>query len=267
VPETKVNGGGEGLSLQTLVIAAAASAAAAVVVSHLWKDGTVIAAAMTPVVVAIVKELLARPMESEIVRKPVKQVSRIASSRLPVSGRAPSRGSSGTESIGRPPGDPLAPPPPPTTEPAGLRRDYGHGDGVAPTEGQLTPMRTYGRTRRGPVHLKAAIITGLVGFLIAAAALTLPELLFGGAISSHHDTTLFGGGSSKSKKNNDKGGSTQPNQPKPNKQQTTRATPPPTTGSKPPTKTTPPTSPQPAPQRTTPQQTTPVPTTPSPPTP
>jgi hypothetical protein len=264
VPESK--GNGESLSLQTLVIAAAASAAAALIVSHLWRDGTVIAAAMTPVIVAIVKELLARPMESEIVRKPVQQVGRIASSRLPVSGRA---STGGTVETGRAPRDPLADEPSPT-EPQGLRRDYGRGDGVAPTEAQLTPMRTYGTGRRRPIHLKIAIVTGLIAFLIAAAVLTLPELLFGGAISSKHDTTLFGGGSSKSdkKKNQDNGGTTQPTQPKPNQQLTTRATPPPTTGSKPPTKTTPaPTSPQQSPQQTTPQQTTPLPTTPSPPTP
>jgi hypothetical protein len=258
VPERQANAGGEGLSLQTLVIAAAASAAAAVIVSHIWKDGTVIAAAMTPVIVAIVKELLQRPMESEIVRKPVQKVSGIASSRLPVTGsRTATRG------------DQLADAPPPT-EPGGLRRDYGGGDGVAPTEGQLTPMRTYGSSRRRPLHLKIAIVTGLIAFLIAAAALTLPELLFGGAISSRHDTTLFGGGGSKSdKKNQDKGGATQPNQSKPNQQQsTTPATPPPSSGSKPPPRTTPSqTSPQQSPQQTTPQQTTPVPTTPTPPTP
>jgi hypothetical protein len=233
------------------VIAAAASAAAAVVVSHLWKDGTVIAAAMTPVIVAIVKELLQRPMESEIVRKPVQKVSGIASSRLPVSGsRTATRGT----------GDPVLPP----TE----RQDYGDGDGAPPAEGRLTPMRTYGGARRRPLHLKVAIVTGLIAFLIAAAALTLPELLFGGAISSHHDTTLFGGGSkSGKKKNQNNGPSTQPNQSKPKQQHqaTTPATPPPTSGSKPPPRTTPSqTSPQPSPHQTTPQQTTPVPTTPTP---
>src|SRR4051794_3446426 len=80
MPSGSQEGGGESLSLQTLLIAAAASAAAAVVVSHLWKGGTVIPAAMTPVPVAFVKELLPKPMESEIVRKPVQQVSRVASS-------------------------------------------------------------------------------------------------------------------------------------------------------------------------------------------
>src|SRR3954466_4931609 len=92
--EGKGNGGGESLSLPTLVVAAGASAVAAIVVSHLWKDGTVIAAAMTPVIVAISKELITRPMESELVRKPVQQVGRLASGRIVVPGRTGARGSS-----------------------------------------------------------------------------------------------------------------------------------------------------------------------------
>jgi hypothetical protein len=233
----------------------------------------VIAAAMTPVIVAIVKEMLARPMESELVRKPVRQVSRIASTR-----RAVPTGDGGrverARAATRGTGDPLVPsPPPPRTEPRGVRRDYGPGNGNGPTPGdpELSPMRTYGRGRRRPVHLKAALVTGLVAFLIAAAALTLPELLFGGAISSRHDTTLFGGGGSSKpsqQKNNGKGTSTQPSQQKPSNQQTTPAAPPSTSGSKTPTTSTPaPTSPQQSPQQTTPQQTSPVPTTPGAPVP
>ena len=45
----------------TLIIAAVASVVAAVVVSHLWQSGTLWATAMTPVVVALVKEGLERP--------------------------------------------------------------------------------------------------------------------------------------------------------------------------------------------------------------
>jgi uncharacterized membrane protein YvlD (DUF360 family) len=246
--ENKSTGRGEGLSLQTLVIAAAASAVAAIVVSHVWKGGTVIAAAMTPVIVSIVKELLARPIESEIVRKPVQQVGRIASSKLtvPVRPRTATRGG----------GEPVLPP----TEQ--------HDDAGPPADGEITPMRTYGRMRRRPVHLKIALITGLVGFLIAAAALTLPELIFGGAISSHHDTTLFGGGSTSTNKKNTNGTSTtQQQQSKPGSSQTTPTKPPPTSGGSKPSTTPAPTSPQKSPQQTTPQQTTPVPTAPTTPAP
>jgi hypothetical protein len=51
------------LSLQTLVIASLASAAAALVTSQVWERGKVVTAALTPVIVAIVSELLHRPTE------------------------------------------------------------------------------------------------------------------------------------------------------------------------------------------------------------
>ena len=250
-------GGGEGLSLQTLVVAAGASAIAAIVVSHLWKDGTVIAAAMTPVIVAITKELLARPMESEIVRRPVQQVGRLASSsgRLVVPGRAGARSSGETRVM-----------PPPEERPAAPA----DGGGPPPDDGEeLAPIRTYGRGRRRPIHLKIALITGLVAFVIAAAVLTLPELIFGGAISSHHSTTLFGG--SGGGKQSDKGKnqqnktSTQPQQSKQQNQRTTPAAPPGSGTTKPPPTSGPSsTTPQKSPQDTTPQQTSPIPTTPTP---
>ena len=50
-----------GFSLLTLIIAAVASVVAALVVSHFWQSGTLWATAMTPVVVALVKESLERP--------------------------------------------------------------------------------------------------------------------------------------------------------------------------------------------------------------
>jgi hypothetical protein len=246
--EGKGTGGGESLSLQTLVVAAGASAVAAIVVSHLWKGGTVLAAAMTPVIVAIAKELLTRPMESELVRKPVQQVGRLASSgRLVVPGRAGAQ-SSGEERV-------LPPADEPSTE---------AGNGTA-----AAPIRTYGATRRRPPHLKIAVITGLVAFLIAAAVLTLPELIFGGAVSSHHSTTLFGGGGgSKSKSDKNKNTSTtQQQQSNPGSSQTTPAKPPPTSGSQPQQTTPQRPAPQGSPQQTTPQQTTPVPTTPTTPAP
>jgi hypothetical protein len=52
------------LSIRTLVIASVASAAAAVVTSQFWVHGTWVAAAMTPVIVAVVSELLNRPTEA-----------------------------------------------------------------------------------------------------------------------------------------------------------------------------------------------------------
>jgi hypothetical protein len=50
-----------GLSAGTLVIASVASLTAAVVTSYFWSRGTPIAAAVTPVIVALVSEMLHRP--------------------------------------------------------------------------------------------------------------------------------------------------------------------------------------------------------------
>ena len=51
------------LNMRTLVIASAASATAALVTSRLWIAGTWIAAALTPVLVTLVSEMLRRPTE------------------------------------------------------------------------------------------------------------------------------------------------------------------------------------------------------------
>src|SRR5205823_3008140 len=52
------------LSVRTLLIASVAAATAAIVTSQIWASGTPIAAAVTPVIVALVSELLHRPTEA-----------------------------------------------------------------------------------------------------------------------------------------------------------------------------------------------------------
>ena len=200
----------EGLSLRTLVIAAIASGIAAVVVSQFWRNGTVFAAAMTPVFVAIVKELLERPMESEVVRRSASKVSQVAVAPL----KATTRTGSGRATE--------------TAPPAGGRNGSGHSDVV-----MAGPRRTYSagddsggdgflarlRNLRGR-RLKIAIVTGLLAFVVAAAAFTLPELIFGGSVSSSGRTTFFGGGSDSAEekardenRDGESGGSSQPSDP------------------------------------------------------
>jgi hypothetical protein len=57
------SGGDGGLSVTTLVIASCSAVVATVVVPLFWERGTVIAAAVTPIVVAVVSELLRKPVE------------------------------------------------------------------------------------------------------------------------------------------------------------------------------------------------------------
>jgi MFS family permease len=150
-------GNDDRLSIRTLVIASVASAAAALVTSRFWAPGTAFAAALTPVIISIVSELLHRPAEH-------------------VSRRRASRRAASPASIK-----------PPTYEPPDGR------SGAPETPfGQTT--RAHGRRR---LHLKLALLTGVLAFAIAAAALTLPELIFGRAATTNRDTTIFGGDSPK----------------------------------------------------------------------
>src|SRR5690349_9564013 len=55
--------GGGGLSLRTLAIASAASLTAAMLTARLFPPGTVYTAALTPIIVAAVSEMLNRPAD------------------------------------------------------------------------------------------------------------------------------------------------------------------------------------------------------------
>src|SRR5436190_2601146 len=150
-----------GLDVSTLVIAAISSVVAATVVSRVWQAGTVMATAMTPVIVTLVRESLERP---------AKRVSSIATrAAAPPLARA-------TRAVAEPPPEAYAPPPP-----------------VGPDPG-LTEMRVYRRERATGRRWKLAIGTGLLACMIAIAAMTLPELVAGqSVVSPSHHTTIFGG--------------------------------------------------------------------------
>ncbi len=151
-----------GLQVSTLVAAAIASVVSATVVSRFWQAGTIMATAMTPVIVALVKEMVERP---------ARRVSSIATrAGAPPLARAAQR-------VAEPPPEAQAPPPP-----VGPSPDY-------------SEMRVYGRERATTGRRwKLAIATGLLACLIAIAAMTLPELVAGrSVVSSSHHTTIFGG--------------------------------------------------------------------------
>ncbi len=72
-----------------------------------------------------------------------------------------------------------------------------------PEDSSLGPMRVYrAEARQSPIrriHIRLALLTAMIAFVIATAVLTLPELVFGGAVTSHAKTTLFGGHKHKTK--------------------------------------------------------------------
>jgi hypothetical protein len=151
---------GGGLDVGTLVIAAISSVVAATVVSRVWQAGTVMATAMTPVIVALVKEGLERP---------ARRVSSIATRTAAAPVARASR------AVAEPPPEAYAPPPP-----------------VA--DAGLSEMRVYRRERGTRRRWKLAVGTGLLACMIAIAAMTLPELVAGrSVVSGSHHTTIFGG--------------------------------------------------------------------------
>lgn len=174
-----------GLSVTTLLLASASAAAAALIVPTIWQQGTVVAAAVTPVVVSLVSEVLKRPVarvssvgvwrrtpSGTVVREPGERVPALAIDEGAVRRREE-------------PFDPLVAGRDERWEVAPAARDDPFG--------LREPER---RSRRRPVLI--ALVTGLLAFAIAAVVVTASELaIFGDSVSRPQRTTFFGGAPSK----------------------------------------------------------------------
>jgi hypothetical protein len=175
------------VNIRTLVIASIASAVAAVLTSQFWVQGTWMAAAVTPVIVALVSELLHRPTEVIAERVTSRGVNLLPAT----GGPAPSR--RGEKAAPAEPGSEGGPAAPPV-------RVYRSGTGK--------PVRPRSSRRRIAVGMVA--LTAVLAFAIAAIAMTGTELVTGGSIGKGEgDTTLFSGDSKRS----DRGGDEQQSQP------------------------------------------------------
>ena len=147
-----------GLSLKTLAISSASAVVAATVVPLVWEKGTVIATALTPIITAVAAEMLSRPVE-----------------KIPTVGvwRQTAGGTAIRERV--------------VTEP----------DDVVETRVAVAPEPLDEPERRRRInrrYVRAGVITGLLGFLIAAAFVTASELaLFGGSVAGERRTSIFGG--------------------------------------------------------------------------
>jgi hypothetical protein len=173
-PEEKSSG----LSLQTLLISSISAVIAAVVVPTFWERGSLIATAITPIVVALASEALNRPAKAITAAAPkvARRSATGAALRSPQPTGVGARGG-GPERVahgGVPPwsGD--------ADDPFGLRADE--------------PPR-----RRFPLRL--AVITGLIAAVVGAGVVTASELaVFGHSIGhSGRETSLFGGKTAKAK--------------------------------------------------------------------
>jgi len=174
---------GSGLSVQTLLISASAAVAAATVVPLFWQRGTLIATAMTPVIVALVSEGLRKPVErvSSATPKVSRRTGTGAAMRRYEPDAAHTRDHAGVGARGRGPErfEPL---------PQHLRED-------TPGRRSDDPFGLDAPPRRSRPRLKIALVTGLLAFLAAAAVVTASELaIFGGSVSGERSrTSLFGG--------------------------------------------------------------------------
>lgn len=169
-----------GIDLKTLLITAASSAAAAYTCSKLWTPGTLAAAACMPVLVAIIREGLSKSTAAVANAVPVRGVVRSATPegpQLPDAAEATGDWSaSDLTGAEQPPiGQPL------------------QADDAASRVAQPGEIAYHGSGRRAH-HWRMAIITGLLGFVLAAVLFTVPEIFVGdSAAGGGRSTTLFGG--------------------------------------------------------------------------
>jgi hypothetical protein len=175
-----------GLQLQTLLISAASAVAAATIVPLFWQRGTIIATAMTPVIVALVSEGLRRPAQriSKVAPRVTRRTATGAAIRRFEPDAADTRHPERVGARGGGPErfDPLPP----------------HARTAAPG---AAPDDPFGLRRPGRRSWwKAGLANGLVAFVIAAVVVTGSELaIFGGSVSGGNErTSLFGGTKHKS---------------------------------------------------------------------
>jgi hypothetical protein len=174
-------GSSTGIELTTLFLSAIASAVAAYVVSKIWAPGTLFSAAMTPVIVALVKEGLRRPTE---------KVADVASTAAAVVPLGWTRSSASDTALVPDPDAPQAPAPEaPVADP-----DAPHVVLPPVVATDHAPVSVYS-TRARRLRWRLAVITGLLGFVVCVLVYTVPELLAGDSIGRHGSsaTTIFGG--------------------------------------------------------------------------
>ncbi|MGI8731617.1 MAG: hypothetical protein ACR2LK_16810 [Solirubrobacteraceae bacterium] len=190
-----------GVDMKTLLITAVASAVAAYTCSKLWTPGTLVAAAFTPVLLAILKDVLAKSTDVVVARAaPVRGMVRSAATKThsaaPTDVHPRASDSRASDPPVAPPvvqspfDDPLGSPvmQPPFDDFAGEEDDP---SARVPQPGEIVYHAGGGRWKA----VRVAVVTGLLGFLLAAAVMTVPELAAGGSASGNgRGTTFFGGG-------------------------------------------------------------------------
>jgi hypothetical protein len=236
------------LNMRTLTIASAASATAAAVTSQLWIAGTWLAAALTPVLVALLSEALHRPTERIARAWTSEREPRF--SRAETATRAePSAvtGTAGPVRVYRQ-----------TTR--GVEQARGGGVRTGDRAGARTGTRATKSTSlerptafsRRRIAIGTVAATAAIAFVIGIVTLTTADLVSGGSVGKGSGrTTLLGGKKSSSEKQSEHDSKQQQNeQQAPSSQQTTPSDQPTTTSPAPEEQ--PPSDTAPAPQVETP---------------
>jgi hypothetical protein len=173
------------LNARTLVIASAASASAAAVTSQLWIAGTWIAAAVSPVIVALVSELLHRPSE---------RIARALTSDQPALI---------LDDAAEPPAEAARP------DPEASRTAEAEPGAPASATG---PVRVYRQPPQSPVRPRIALgvvlATALIALAVAVVVITVPELIAGQSLGKGDSATTFGGGKARKKNSKPDSGQT-----------------------------------------------------------
>src|SRR3954468_25046818 len=171
------------LDLATLVVAALASVIAALVTSRLWATGRLISTAITPLIVALVKEYAQRPVRAigSAAKAPLVAVKEVG----PLGTQVRERATVPAEADRR--GRVIVADRPDPDEYERLETLVPPGDEAATD----SPYRVYRKKPRGRRWWVVGLVTGLVAFVVAAAIITVPELVGGGSVAGGGRTTLF----------------------------------------------------------------------------
>jgi hypothetical protein len=197
--ERKDNRRDSGVSLQTLIIASLASAAAAFGASRIWGAGTLISAAATPVVVALVSEFLRRPVQTvaETAKKiPTVQTLPAVRPRTKATQEDPTGVPQDPKRLTS---DPTAPAEP--HSPAGQPRPRRRVEPSAAVTPAVDPATiTHAEANTWRPRWRPAVATGLLAFAIVVALYTVPDLLAGHSVTGNGQPTTFFGASTNEKK-------------------------------------------------------------------
>jgi len=199
------------LDLRTLAIASISAAVAAIVVSRIWASGTPFAAAATPVIVTILKEMLDRPTAkiAEKVAVPARGVAKTAV-REPAASHV-GRDTAADEG--------------PTRRLEPTAANGRHADGADAGAGDIRVYRQQPAGRPwGRINPKIVAITAALAFVIAGVVLTMGQLAIGNPFGSDGDGALILGQKKKSSSSDDaerQNTTTAPQQTTPETQQTT----------------------------------------------